>query len=72
MESIAGKDDTLITSAGMETKASPSSPTLPSVPQALSASGGEHEGEINLFWKAVQNARSYTIEASKDPATPAS
>ena len=68
VESVAGKDETLITSAGMETKSSPSSPTLPSVPQALSANAGEHEGEINLFWKAVPNARSYTIEASQDPA----
>lgn len=72
VESIAGKDDTLITSAGMETKASPSAPTLPSVPQALSASAGEHDGEISLAWKAVQNSRSYTIEASQDPATPTS
>jgi len=72
VESVAGKDDTLITSAGMETKSSPSSPTLPSVPQALSATAGAHEGEINLFWKAVPNARSYTIEASQDPAAPGS
>jgi hypothetical protein len=72
VESVAGKDGTLITSAGMETKSAPSSPTLPSVPQALSASAGEHEGELNLVWKAVQNARSYTIETSQDPATPAS
>jgi hypothetical protein len=69
VESVAGRDDALITGAGMETKASRSSPTLPSVPQALSASAGEHEGEINLLWKAVPNARSYTIEASQDPAT---
>ena len=69
VESVAGRNDTLITSAGMETKSSPSSPTLPSVPQALSASAGEHEGEINLVWKAVPNARSYTIESSQDPAT---
>lgn len=68
VESVAGKDDTLITSAGMETKASRSAPTLPIVPQALAANAGEHEGEINLVWKAVQNARSYTIEASLDPA----
>ena len=72
VESVAGRNDTLITSAGMETKSSPSSPTLPSVPQALSASAGEHEGEINLVWKAVPNARSYTIESSQDPATVAS
>ena len=72
VESVAGKDETLITSPGMVTKSSPSSPSLPSVPQALSASAGEHEGEIDLVWKAVPNARSYTIESSQDPATPAS
>lgn len=72
VESIAGKDDSLITSAGMEIKASPSTPSIPGVPQALSANAGEHEGEINLFWKAVANARSYAIEASNDPAAPAS
>ena len=69
VESVAGKDDMLITSVGMETKASRSTPTLPSVPQALSANASEHAGEINLFWKAVPNARSYVIEASQDPAT---
>jgi ribosomal protein L12E/L44/L45/RPP1/RPP2 len=72
VESVAGKDDSLITSAGMETKASPSAPSMPGVPQAVSANAGEHEGEIDLFWKAVPNARSYTIEASNDPATPSS
>lgn len=71
VESVAGKDDTVITGAGMDTKASPSAPTLPSAPQALTANTGEHEGEINLSWKAVANARSYTIESSLDPATAA-
>jgi hypothetical protein len=68
VESVAGRDDTLITSVGMETKATPSAPTLPNVPQALRASAGKHEGEINLSWRAVANARSYTIEATQDPA----
>lgn len=69
VESIAGKDDTLITSAGMETKAAPSAPTLPSVPQAVSAAQGDHDGELLLWWKPVANARSYVIESSTDPAT---
>lgn len=43
VESVAGKDATLITSVGMETKASRSTPTLPSVPQALSAVAGDHD-----------------------------
>jgi len=72
VESVAGQNDTLITSAGMETKSSASAPTPPNVPQALAAAAGEHEGEIILTWKAVSNARSYTMESSLDPATPAS
>jgi len=71
VESIAGRDN-IITSAGMETRASRSAPTIPTAPQALSAATSEHEGEVNLFWKAVPNARSYTIEATQDPANPAS
>jgi hypothetical protein len=69
VESVAGKDDTVITSAGMETKASRSAPTVPTAPQGLSATTGEHEGEISLTWKPVANARSYIIEFSLDPAT---
>ncbi len=69
VESIAGRDDTLITSAGMETKAARSAPSAPAVPQAVGANASDHEGEIELFWKSVPNARSYTIEASLDPAT---
>ena len=72
VESVAGKDDTVITSAGMETKSSPSAPTAPTPPMGLSASTGEHEGEINLTWKPVANARSYIIEFSLDPATASS
>ena len=70
VESVAGKDDTVITSAGMETKSSRSAPTVPTAPLGLSATAGEHEGEINLTWKPVVNARSYIVEFSLDPATP--
>src|SRR6185503_5078036 len=72
VESVAGKDEAVITSAGMDTKAPPSAPTIPTAPQGLGATAGEHEGEINLTWKPVANARSYIIEFSLDPATPAS
>ena len=72
VESVAGKDDGIVTSAGMETKASRSAPSSPGVPQALTAAPGEHEGEMNLSWKAVANARSYVIEFTIDPAAPAS
>jgi Fibronectin type III domain len=69
VESIAGKNESLITSAGMDTKAPPSPSSVPDVPQSLSATAGDHEGEIDLSWKAVPKARSYTIETSLDPAT---
>jgi len=72
VESVAGKDEALITSAGMETKAPRSAPASPGIPQAVSAEAGEHDGEINLFWKTVTNARSYIVEASLEPSTPAS
>src|SRR5262249_3577870 len=49
VESVAGKDEALIASTGMETKAPRSAPTVPSVPQAITAEAGEHDGEINLF-----------------------
>lgn len=68
VESIAGRDEGVITSAGMETKAVRSTPTVPSVPQSVGANTTDHEGEIELFWKPVPNARSYTIETSLDPA----
>jgi len=72
VESVAGRDDTLITSVGMETKAFRSTPTIPGEPQSVGAVAGTHEGVILLSWKPVPNAKSYTIESSTDPATPAS
>lgn len=68
VEAVAGRNDTLVTSAGMETKSARSAPSLPNTPQGLSATAGEHEGEMYLSWKPIPNARSYTIECSLDPA----
>ncbi len=72
VESVAGTDETLITSAGMELRGVRSAATTPTAPQALAAAVGEHEGELILSWKAVPNAYSYIIESSLDPATPTS
>jgi hypothetical protein len=69
VESVAGTDDSLITSIGMETRSSRTAPQAPTVPQGLSATAGDHEGEIKLSWKAISNARSYAIESSQDSAT---
>jgi hypothetical protein len=49
VESVAGKDDdTLITTAGMETRSSRSAPTVPTAPQGLSATAGDHEARSIL------------------------
>lgn len=72
VESVAGTDDALIASAGMEIRGVRSAATTPTAPQALAAAVGEHEGEIILSWKAVPNAYSYIIEFSLDPAAPTS
>ena len=67
VESIADKDETIIASAGMQTKALRTTPSTLSAPGDLSATSGNHEGEINLTWKKVENARSYIIQTSPDP-----
>ena len=69
VESVAGKDETIIASAGMQSKASRSAPSVLSAPEGLMTSPGDHEGEIDLWWKKVENARSYIIQSSADPPT---
>jgi hypothetical protein len=67
VESIADKDETIIASAGMQTKAIRTAPSALAAPEALSATAGDHEGEINLAWRKVENSRSYIIQISPDP-----
>ena len=67
VESIADKDETIIASAGMLTKAVRTAPSALPAPEALSATAGAHEGEINLGWRKVENSRSYIIQISSDP-----
>ena len=69
VESIAGHDETIITSAGLATKSTRSTPVFLSPPQGLSATPGDHEGVIDLSWKKVPHAKSYTIQMSPDPPT---
>jgi hypothetical protein len=69
VESVAGSDNALIASAGMEIKGARSVATIPTAPQGLSAAPGEHDGEIILSWKTLPNAYSYISEFSLDPAT---
>jgi Fibronectin type III domain len=70
VQSVAGDDEAMIHSAGMDTKAAggPSTST-PALPPALSATAGDHDGEIDLTWDTVPKAKSYVIEKSGDPPT---
>lgn len=69
VESVAGTDDTLIHSAGMDTRAKASASTTPRQPQSLSATAGKRDSEIALSWDKVDGAKSYIVEQSLDPPT---
>jgi hypothetical protein len=71
VESVAGTNEQLILSAGMDVRApAVSSTELPAQPQGLTATAGDHDGEIDLSWDTVAGAKSYVIDKSADPATP--
>jgi fibronectin type III domain protein len=72
VESIAGDNEELIRSAGMDTRAAATASGVPDVPAALSATAGDHDNEVDLSWDPVTQARSYVIEQSADPPTPTS
>jgi len=67
VESVAGTDETLVNSAGMDTKAPPSASTVPDAPSGLEITIGDHDGELDLSWDPVSGARSYVIQQSADP-----
>jgi len=72
VESIAGSDEKIVTSAGLQTKIARSAPSFVSAPTGLTTTVGDHDGEIDLSWKKVANAKSYTVQFSPDPPTPES
>ncbi|MFL6336180.1 MAG: fibronectin type III domain-containing protein [Pyrinomonadaceae bacterium] len=68
VESVAGADEALIMSAGLEMRsAATADSTAPAAPETLSATTGNHEGEVELSWDTVRGARSYVVERSTDP-----
>jgi Fibronectin type III domain len=67
VESVSGGDDAKINSAGLDVRAQRSPAGDLAAPGNLSASAGDHEGEIDLHWDKVGNARSYVVEQSLDP-----
>ena len=73
VESVAGSNEELILSAGMDPRAAAvSSNATPEQPQALAASAGDYDRQIDLSWDTVDGARSYAIQQSGDPVTPTS
>jgi hypothetical protein len=68
VESVAGGDEAMIMSAGLETRAAATPDgSAPEAPETLTATTGNHDGEIELSWDAVRNARSYVVERTTDP-----
>jgi hypothetical protein len=73
VESVAGDNEQLILSAGMDTRAAATpTPDPPSQPQDLTPTAGDRDGEIDLSWDTVTGAKSYVIDKSGEPATPTS
>lgn len=69
VEAVAGDDDALILSAGMDVRSAPSFQTQPSgAPGNLSVSQSDHEGAIDAHWDTIKGA-SYEIQQSLDPPT---
>jgi len=73
VESVAGGNEQMILSAGMDVRA-PAVPATdpPGQPQALTPTAGDRDGEIDLSWDPVSGAKSYVIDRSGDPVTPTS
>jgi hypothetical protein len=70
VESVAGSNEALILSAGMDMRAAPVASTAPpEQPQALTPTAGDRDGEVELSWDTVAGAKSYVIDKSADPVT---
>lgn len=66
---VAGGDEAIIQSAGMDVRAAPGTSAIPAQPQALGATAGDRDGQMDLSWDPVVNATSYVLETSPDPPT---
>jgi len=69
VESVAGDDEAKILSAGLSLRSAATQTTQASAPTALSATEGDHEGELDLSHNAVKGAKSYEYQQSPDPPT---
>src|SRR5437763_14878892 len=68
IESVAGDDESKILSAGVQVKSAAAAASTAEMvaPTGLSASAGDHQGEIDLIWDKVKGAKSYVLERSPD------
>jgi hypothetical protein len=66
---VSGGNEAVIQSAGMDVRAAPGTVGIPSLPQALGATAGDRDGQMDLSWDPVIEAASYVIETSPDPPT---
>ncbi len=64
VENVSGGKESLITSAGMDVAAQPSSAVEPTTPSGFTSTTGDSDGEIDLSWNSVSNAQSYIVERS--------
>jgi hypothetical protein len=70
VESVAGDDEQIVLSAGMDMRAAATPATdPPGQPQALTPTAGDRDGEIDLSWDTITGAKSYVIDKSLDPVT---
>jgi hypothetical protein len=70
VESVAGSNEQLILSAGMDMRAPPTPATdPPGQPPAVTPTASDRDGEIDLSWDMVTGAKSYVIDKSADPVT---
>lgn len=69
VESMAGDDEAKILSAGMSIRSAASSRPVSAAPGGLTATEGDHDGELDLSWDKVNTAKSYEIQQSPDPPT---
>lgn len=74
IESVVGEDEAKVLSAGISLRnTTPTHSTShTTAPTGLSATAGDHEGEIDLTWDTVKGVRSYILQRSADPPTAAS
>jgi len=70
VESASGGEESKILSAGMSVRTStPTAIGTPAQVQALAATAGDNEGEIDLVWDPAAGAKSYSIELSTTSGT---